>query len=135
MTMDEQSRPPALERLLRAPRSERRAVLEDLVSQEFKRALLMTERDVLPVDENYFELGLTSLRAAEVKERIEEQLQCELDTSLLFGLATVRQVVDHLASVVLPGAAATPPPRESASARSAELHQRVNDLIADLYDT
>lgn len=136
MTADEQPVTTAWEQLARTPRAQRRAALEAFVSRELKQALLMTDQDDLPLDENYFELGLTSLRAVELRQRIEEQLRCELDTSVLFGLSTVRQVADHLASVVLPGTA-VPRRREpqDAPGPSPEVQRQVNDLIADLYES
>jgi acyl carrier protein len=132
----DQTQSSAIARLGRIPRPERRGALESLVIQEFKRALLMTEADVLPLDENYFDLGLTSLRASEVKQRLEKELRCELDTALLFGLATVRQVVDHLASVVLPELVVAPPSeREAPAAPAPDLHRQVIEMIADLYES
>lgn len=124
---------PAVARLLQIPRPDRRAALESLVSDEFKRALLMSAEDELPVDENYFDLGLTSLRATEVKQRIEAEFGCELDTSLLFGSPTVKQIVDHIAGVALPDiftATAAKAYFPSASAH----RPLVDELIKDLYD-
>jgi acyl carrier protein len=120
---------------MQLPRLDRRAALESLVAGEFKRALLMSEEDELPMDENYFDLGLTSLRASEVKQRLEEELLCELDTALLFGSSTVRQIVGHLATVALPDVVA-PSPREPDPARALTPDQcrLVSELIADLYE-
>ncbi|WP_392671506.1 acyl carrier protein [Streptomyces sp. LN785] len=136
MTAERQTGAAVREQLARTPRAQRRAALEAFVSREFKQALLMTDADELPLDENYFDLGVTSLRAVELRQRIEEQLGCELDTSVLFGLSTVRQVADHLVSVVLPDAVV---PRrrepEDAPGPSPELQRQVSDLIADLYES
>ncbi|EFL08614.1 predicted protein [Streptomyces sp. AA4] len=116
--------------MLALPRPDRRDALETLVSAEFRRALLMSEKDDLPPDENYFALGLTSLRAAEIKQRLEEKLGCELDASLLFDNATVRQVVDFVAEAVLPGAGAP-----AAAEPSGPGHrQLVDSLLEDLYE-
>lgn len=123
----------ALAALQRLPRAERRSALEALVSDEFKRALLMSERDELPLDENYFDLGLTSLRASEIKQRLEAEFQCEFDTSVLFGNATVRQIIDFLAGVVLadgPSVATVEPVDESPERR-----RLVDDLLRDLYES
>ena len=129
---------PALARLLDLPRSDRRAGLAQLVGQEFKRALLMSAADDLPLDDNYFDLGLTSFKASEVKQRLEAELGCELEASVLFASSTVRQIVDHLAGVVLPGGT----PGEAAGGRRtgrtadpATGHRRlVDDLVRDLYE-
>jgi acyl carrier protein len=128
---------PGLARLLELPRAERRAGLAELVEREFKRALLMSAEDELGPDDNYFDLGLTSLKASEVKQRLEAELGCELAAPVLFASASVGQVVDHLAGLVLPGGAAGAPaqarPAEDA-ARPAPGHRGlVDDLLRDLY--
>jgi acyl carrier protein len=83
------------------PRSERMDFLAGLVEAQFKNALLMTEQDELPFDENYFILGLSSLRAMEIKSGLEEMLGRKLDTTVLFSQSTVQQLLDYLADEVL----------------------------------
>jgi acyl carrier protein len=104
---------PVVKRLAELPRSERMDFLAGIVETKFKDALLMTEQDELPLDENYFNLGLNSLRAVEIKSGLEELLGRELDTATLFSQPTVRQLLDHLADEVLadlfPSAAAAAP--------------------------
>jgi acyl carrier protein len=104
---------PVVRRLAELPRSERMDFLAGIVEMKFKDALLMTEQDELPLDENYFTLGLNSLRAVEIKSGLEELLGRELDTATLFSQPTVRQLLDHLADEVLgdlfPSAAAAAP--------------------------
>lgn len=75
--------------------------LAGIVEMKFKDALLMTEQDELPLDENYFTLGLNSLRVVEIKSGLEELLGRELDTAALFSQPTVRQFLSHLADEVL----------------------------------
>ncbi len=75
--------------------------LTGIVLTPFKDALLMTEQDELPLDENYFDLGLNSLRVVEIKTGLEELLGREVDTGLLFSQPTVRQLIGHLADEVL----------------------------------
>jgi hypothetical protein len=132
-----QSRPPALVRLLGLPRPDRRAALAELVGREFKRALLIPADGNLPFDDNYFELGLTSLKVSEVKERLETGLGCELETSVLFASSTVRQIVDHLADVVLadgiPGSAAHAAKLDRGADPVPEHRGLVDDLLRDLY--
>lgn len=108
-------------------------MLEALISAEFRQALLMSEEDELPTDENYFALGLTSLRAAEIKQRLEARLGCELDTSVLFDSATIRQVVDFVAEVALPGVVVAAPVAAAEAPRTGH-RPLVDDLIKDLYE-
>src|SRR5216683_1529270 len=103
---------PLARQLRELPRSERRAALQAAVSAEVRRALLMSADDELPLDANYFDLGLTSLRIVEIKEGLEAGLGCEIDGSVLFGRPTVEQLVAHLTGESLPGLFAARPAEE-----------------------
>ncbi|WP_093898685.1 acyl carrier protein [Streptomyces sp. Ncost-T10-10d] len=89
--------------LLDLPRSERRQALEDLVVAEFKIALLMEGDDELPLDESYFDLGLTSLTITDLKQGLEAMIGHELSASLLFNSPTVGRLMDHICDELLPG--------------------------------
>jgi acyl carrier protein len=84
------------------PPSDRRDALTAIVLREFRAVLLMPDDEDLPVDESYFELGFTSLRLTEVKERLEDRLGCRISTTLLFNSPTATALVDHLISVEFP---------------------------------
>ncbi|WP_030767205.1 acyl carrier protein [Streptomyces sp. NRRL F-2664] len=131
MTLD----PRAADRFRRLPRSEWRTELEALVVQEFRTALLMTGDETVPLDENYFDLGLTSLRATEIKQRLEAGLGVSIDTSVLFGSPTVDRLLDHLLTQPLDGARAPGPgPGPAVEPPAADLRKSlVDDLLSDLY--
>lgn len=95
-------RTPTIETLEELPRSERLEALEALVTTEFKVALFMDDDEELPLESPFFELGLTSLRLTEIKERLETLLGGEVDTNALFNSPTVAQLLHHLTSDVLP---------------------------------
>jgi acyl carrier protein len=92
---------PAVRHLAALSGPDRADELERMIVQEFKDALLMPEDEELPLDESYFELGLTSLRMVDTKERLEELLGLEIGASVLFDNPTVGGLVDHLSTVVL----------------------------------
>ncbi|WP_245722886.1 acyl carrier protein [Micromonospora matsumotoense] len=99
---------------------------------EFKTALLMTEQDDLPLDESYFDLGLTSLTVNDLKQRLESLLSREIDGTLLFNSPTVQRLLDHLEEDVLAdlfAGTAEPARQVAAPARDA----LVDDLLAELY--
>ncbi|WP_322767564.1 acyl carrier protein [Frankia sp. Cr1] len=127
---------PAVTALRALPRSERRAALEAMVTAEFKVTLLMAEQDDLPLDQNYFDLGLTSLRVIDVKQRLEATLGCEIDTSALLRSPTVRHLIDLLTQEALlelfavPGGQEKPVEQPAATAGHKPL---VDDLLKDLY--
>ncbi|WP_157229157.1 acyl carrier protein [Nocardia brevicatena] len=87
--------------LRRLPRWERDVVLEDLVTQIFKGLLFMEKSDELPFDENYFDMGLTSLQLTEAKEKIELTLECEIETTHLFNNPTIAHLVEHLNEIIV----------------------------------
>jgi acyl carrier protein len=91
----------AIERLRELPLSERREGLEEIVATEFKRTLMMTDDEDLPFDMSYFELGFTSLRITEIKERLETQLGRRISTNVLFNSPTMKRLISYLASEVL----------------------------------
>ena len=94
-------RPVDKQRLRRLPRWDREVVLECLVIQIFKDLLLMEKSDELPFDENYFDMGLTSLQLTEAKEQIERALECEIDTIRLFNNPTITHLIEHLNDIIV----------------------------------
>lgn len=87
--------------LAQAPLSERAALLEALVTGEFRTWLLMSDADALPLDESYFALGLTSLGAVEIQERLESILGRRIDSASLFNNPTIDHLLLHLRNEVL----------------------------------
>jgi hypothetical protein len=130
----------------RAPFSERAAVLEALVVSEFRTWLLMSDADALPFDESYFALGLTSLGAVEIQERLESILGRRIDSSSLFNNPTIEHLLLHLRSRVLAEFFVSPAggrqaPASTSEAAEAEALQRrqtqkqlLNSVLDDLYD-
>jgi acyl carrier protein len=86
-------------RLRELPVAERGEVLEEILETEFRAALLMTDEDELPFDMSFFDLGLTSLGITDLKQRLEELLDCEIDTNVLFNSPTVERLLTHLTHV------------------------------------
>jgi acyl carrier protein len=91
----------AIERLQELPLSERLEGLEEIVVTEFKTTLMMTDDEDLPFDMSYFELGFTSLRITEIKERLETQLGRRISTNVLFNSPTMERLISYLAREVL----------------------------------
>ena len=50
----------------------------------------------LPLDQGFFDLGLTSLRLSEVRAHLEELLDISIDATVLFSQPTVEQLVPYL---------------------------------------
>jgi acyl carrier protein len=92
----------AIERLQGLPLSERYEALEELVVVEFKATLLMAEDEDLPADASFFDMGFTSLRIAEIKERLEALLGCGISANVLFNSPTLERLMEHLTDGVIP---------------------------------
>ena len=86
-------------------RLERRDAIEDLVANHIKEILLIDPGEVIPVDRGYFDLGLTSLRLGEIRERLQEQLDIEIDATVMFSRPTIDQLVSYLVDALEPSAA------------------------------
>ncbi len=135
---------PWVEQLIETPLSERTVLIQTLVVAEFKAWLLMDETDTLPSDESYFDLGLTSLGATEIKQRLEERLGRSFDSVILFNNPTIGHLLNYLRTEVLadffmskPGVRDTSRPSDRdapapASAPSDERRSSPQDLVKDM---
>lgn len=123
-------------RIAALPPADRTAACVAVLEAEFKTALMMDEHDELPLDQNLFDFGLTSLRAVEAKERLESVFGCRIDITDLFDRPTVRGLTTHLARGPLAGllparaAAAEKPPAQSSGAHSPAAPRRVEHRAA-----
>jgi acyl carrier protein len=95
------------------PVPDRRAALEAVVAVPFRTALLLPDGEPLPLDANYFDLGLTSLQANEIKQILEAQLGCPIDPAAVLGEPTVGQLVTHVIEQGLPELFPAPAPAVS----------------------
>ena len=122
-----------VESLACTPLSERATVLEALVAGEFRTWLLMTDADALPLDESYFALGLTSLGAVEIQERLESILGRRIDSSSLFNNPTIDHLLLHLRSEVLSEFFRPSESRQAVKPESQE-RQRQKQLLTSVLD-
>ncbi len=125
---------PTVKQLWKLAKSERRAALETIVAAEFKVTLLMSEGQELPLDQNYFDLGLTSLRVTEVKQRLEAQLGSEINASVLLEQPTVEQLMAHLTGEVLTELFAVAPVEVTHPPTVAVRKPLVDKLLKNLYE-
>jgi acyl carrier protein len=117
-------------------RPDRPAALAQMVAAEFRSVLQMMPQEVLPLDESFFDLGLTSLSVEEVKQRLESSLACRVDAEVLFNHPTVQHLVAHLQAGPLADlfGAATPAPA-AVSRADTEEQGLVDDMLARLYSS
>lgn len=130
---------PWVDLLQHAPRSERRRVLTQQVTQTFKQWLHMSEAEPLALDESYFAQGLTSLGAVEVQQRLEAQLGCRIDSANLYNHPSIAHLIEHVCQDLLPALFADTAPALP-SADTPDTHdgtpsrQQLDALLNDLYE-
>ncbi|MFI2641546.1 acyl carrier protein [Streptomyces sp. NPDC018610] len=126
---------PLVEQLRALSRPERRSRVEELARTELRTALLMSEGEDVPLDQNYFDLGLTSLRVTEIKQRLEAQLGCAIDTGVLFAVPTLGRLVEYLQNEILPKLTGESTASEEKAAGTVPAGRKalVTDLLNDLY--
>ena len=104
------------ERLARLPETERADRVRGLVSREVARVLRLRPGLRLRSDQPLRELGMDSLMAVEIRNRIATALGARLPVSLAFDHPTVEQLTAHLLSAVIAPASAPALTRRAAAA-------------------
>ncbi len=85
-----------LQRLLGAESSDRKGLLTEAVRDEVRRVAELDTGAAVPLDEGFFDLGLDSLMAVEMKVRLEGQLGLALPATLLMDQPDLGRLVDWL---------------------------------------
>lgn len=110
------------------PKSLRRAALADLVTAEFRQVLLWPDNEDMPTDVTVFDLGMTSLRLIETRQRLTRLVGGRVEITVLFDHPTLAGLLDHLAGTVLADLFATRATRPDEPAPPPML----DDLLRDL---
>ena len=93
---------PRVREVLALPRAGRRGALEELVIAEFADILELPVGAEFPRRAGFFDLGMTSLRLTEVRQRLTRLLGDQVRIETLFEHATMDSLLEHLATAVLP---------------------------------
>jgi acyl carrier protein len=102
-----QSARPFLAELERAPPPRHRALLESFVREQIARALGLVDGGRIGAGQRLFDLGVDSLMAVELRNRLEAGLKKPLRTTLIFDYPRVDALTRYLADEVLHLAPAT----------------------------
>jgi NADP-dependent 3-hydroxy acid dehydrogenase YdfG/acyl carrier protein len=118
-----------------APR-ERAALLETAVRQTAAAVLGVADGRTIEARASLFELGLDSLMAVELRERLQTELGVTLASTLLFDFPTLSGLVQQVSAIVLGeelAPSADPAPAETGAAeRSQELDELSDEELAGL---
>lgn len=90
-----------LEELNAAPPEKRRQMLHDHISGEVAAVLGLGANDQVPMDVGFFEMGLDSLTAVELRNRLQVSLRTVLAPTLIFNYPTLGAMIEHFADDVL----------------------------------
>jgi aryl carrier-like protein len=92
---------PSVDLLAALPVARRRAALADLVTAEVRAVLLLPATERLPPDVTVFDLGMTSLRLIELRQRLTRLLGRRVGIAAVVDHPTLAGLLDHLADTVL----------------------------------
>jgi acyl transferase domain-containing protein len=116
--------------------TERKALLAHFVRQETARALSVPAPDDILPRQRLFDMGLDSLMAVALRDRLQSALGVKLSTTLVFDYPTLDALVEHLCGEVLPtdSARAEPYPDDAGAAvgRGVQLDELDEDELAGL---
>ncbi|KAK1185602.1 acyl carrier protein [Streptomyces sp. NBS 14/10] len=122
----------AVDLLLSLPRARRRQTLAGLVDAEVREVLRLPEDAETGADVSFFDLGMTSLRLTELRQRLTRMLDRRIEIEALFEHPTSQGLTDHLADTVLsdvfPSAVHAPAPQNAQ-----ELPPMVQEILRNLY--
>ena len=115
-----------LRRLGQAREGDRLNLLIGYLREEVERVLAFDGSVTIEPEDRLFDLGLDSLMAVELKNRLQASLKCTLRSTLLFDYPTLAAVAEYLIRELLP---LTP---AEAQPESHKVHQEVDETLAKL---
>ena len=90
-----------LQELETTPVEKRHFLLVDHVRSQVAKVLGFSSSQPINLQQGFFDLGMDSLTAMELKNRLQTSLECELPSSSIFNYPTVESFVDYLERDVL----------------------------------
>jgi acyl carrier protein len=90
-----------LQDLQQAPASERREILASHIQISLAQVLGLASSQLPDLRQGFFDLGMDSLTAIELKSRLEQSLGASLPSTLAFDYTTIATLADHLLNEVL----------------------------------
>jgi acyl transferase domain-containing protein/acyl-CoA synthetase (AMP-forming)/AMP-acid ligase II/NADPH:quinone reductase-like Zn-dependent oxidoreductase/acyl carrier protein len=121
-----------LEQLRAAPAADRRDQLRRHVAAEVSRILGLPATQAVAADEGFIELGMDSLTALELRNRLQGMLGISLPSTLIFDYPTLEALVDHLAQEAFASETPRSVPRPAPGADKDELANLSEEELAAL---
>ncbi len=90
-----------IEQLKSVPAKERRTHLIAYIQSQVANILGLDASQPIEAQQGFFDLGMDSLTAVELRNRLQTSLGCSLPSTLLFTYPTIMDLVEYLATEVL----------------------------------
>ncbi len=90
-----------LQHLEAAPVNERRSLLTDHIRSQITQVLGLSSSEPIDLQQGFSDLGMDSLMAVELRNRLQTSLGCSISSTLAFDYPTVEGLVNYLALEVL----------------------------------
>jgi NAD(P)-dependent dehydrogenase (short-subunit alcohol dehydrogenase family)/acyl carrier protein len=113
-------------RLREAPAAERQRMLVQHLQREVQRILGLVEPP--PVNTGFFDLGMDSLMAIELRRRLESELGCSLAATLVMDRPNIERAAEYLAANALP-----PLPMETLAVTDGEAIRQINAAFEGMH--
>ncbi|MBV8886874.1 MAG: SDR family NAD(P)-dependent oxidoreductase, partial [Chroococcidiopsidaceae cyanobacterium CP_BM_RX_35] len=97
----QEQRPEILQKLEAAPESERGAILVAYIQTEVAAVLGLGVSQLPDQERGFFEIGMDSLTAVELKERLEGSLGSKLPATLVFESPNIKELAEYLGREVM----------------------------------
>jgi acyl carrier protein len=118
-----------LRQLKESPPGRRRSVLTTYVATQLANALGSGSASTIGPDQRLIDLGIDSLIAIELRNRLQVDLGGRLAQTVIFDYPTLRLLVDHLESQLLGGERS---PSPAPPAEDAEGEGDIDDLLDEI---
>jgi acyl transferase domain-containing protein len=107
--------------------SEQQEMLVAHVRRQVAEILNLTSSQKVDLKQGFFDLGMDSLTAMELRSRLQKSLQCNLPSTLTFKYPTLKSLVDYLVDLVV---GAEPPNTSVTKPRETEEDEKQKQLLA-----
>ncbi len=119
-----------LRQLRKTPPAQRRSAVNDYVEAQVARVLGAGPAEAIGPRQRFFDLGIDSLIAIELRNRLQADLGGSLNQTLIFDHPTLRSLVDFLCREVLELEEAEP--EAVADSGTSPEEQELDDLLAEI---